>query len=240
MKTIHEILKDYDRKAIIDTYLYDYGGCITGYPDQCKKTVKDIKEDIRRSVNRHIDLLLSVTPDPNPNRVLLAYHVFPDLFSGSDDIAFTLIHLEEEYGEFGPQGHAFELCDTEKIMGFYVSDAYTTRYYLTDLLAYVINETSCFGWEREDMEEKREILVKRAEEVESGKAKLIPYHEVIRKWEEEFGWIPEKRNAEEKEMERQIQQRVMEYDLYCLKREVEECRKQIKNNKDQTSSAPAG
>ena len=230
MKTVYEVLKTYDRKKIVDEYLYTYGPFFWEIAIDDTHTPKEIRDKLEEKINHHIDYLLTFTPKPSTKDVLLAYHVIPD--SNLDDVNYVLVDLEEKEGEFTPTSYAFEFSPTEEILGFLVSDAYTTQYYLTELLAYFLNESSFFGWMREGLEEERNTLDKAMEEIESGEATLIPAGVVMDNLKEDWDWVPENRNEAEQEREMEIMRIIWRYNKDCLKREIEETKKLMEEGKE--------
>ena len=64
-----------------------------------------------------------------------------------------------------PQTYAFEFCDWEEILGYSISQSNIDEYGLEAILAGVIYEMTFFGYERTDMEEEREELHNRIQEV---------------------------------------------------------------------------
>lgn len=64
-----------------------------------------------------------------------------------------------------PQGYAFELSDWEEILGYSVPQCMINIYGLETTMACVIYEMTFFGYEREDMEEKREEVHQRVDEI---------------------------------------------------------------------------
>lgn len=231
MKTVYEVLKTYDRQKIIDEYIYRYGPSLWQLANK-KATPKELIDTLRHSINLHIDYLLAFDPKPNKDEILLAHHVLPDNLSLLDDVDYALIKLSDEIGELGPISYAFEFSPTEEIIGFHISDAYTTQYHLTELLAHFIHESSFFGWMREELEEERNTLDKAMEEIESGEATLIPAGVVMDNLKEDWDWVPENRNEAEQEREMEIMRIIWRYNKDCLKREIEETKKLMEEGKE--------
>ena len=228
MKTLYEVLKTSDRKKIIDSYIYTYGPRMFEFVQDDKHTPKQIIEKLKEKINAHMDFLLSFSPKPDETSVLIAYHIFPDSLSTTDDYSFALIKTDEEPQEYGYTCYSFVFSPTEEILGFHIADTYTTQYYLTELLAYVIHETSFFGWKRESVNEELKELDRRMSELESGEAKTVPFDKVMEELCQETDWVPEIRNKEEEEKEREVLKAIGAYNHFCLTREIMECQKLVK------------
>lgn len=231
MKTIQETLKNYDREKLYQSYIYTYGPKLWEISDEDGHSIKEYKEAIKNNINHFLDYFSSVIPKSVKKEeecYLIAYHKISSEIT--ENVDFTMI-AREDFDKENPSRYSFILADSEEIAGYYVSDAYTTQYYLEDLLTWFIFEATFFGWERESVEEESNELKKRAEEVESGEAKTVPADEVF----EELGmgteWFPEERNPKEKEAEMEIYKKMWAYSSDCIRREIESLR-QILESKE--------
>ena len=223
MKTIQEHLKTYDRDTLINAYCFKHAPSVSD-PFLPDKKISEITDKLKEALNRSIDYLCSVEPkrDDDPC-FLLAYHTI-NTEDISENVRFTMIPFSKMNDKI-LAGFSFILSPTEEIMGYYVSDAYTTGYYLEDLLVWFLHEATFFGYERERVEEEAEELDRRHQEVIDGTAELIPAEEVYKDLGLGTEWVPEERNKEEKEEEYRIQKIVGEFNHSCMKREMEETKK---------------
>lgn len=226
MRTIQEVLRTYNRKLIVDEYIFTYGPHLWDMPDDCNLFPREIKERIKKNIDKTIDHILNATPIPNEKDVLYAYHCVP----GKDlnDVAFSLTDITEEWGEMGPKNYSFILAQTEEIAGYHVSDAYTTQYYLTELLTWFIHEASFFGWEREDVEKEAEILQQRMDDSEEEYESFSVEDIINNCLEDGEDWVPELRDEKEEEDEFAVTRKIWEFNKSCQRKEIKECLRLLK------------
>lgn len=217
MKTIQQYLKECNKEEIANAYFYRYAPSVANI-DLNDKKISDIRNRIKEKIKKTIDFLCnSKAKQGEEPCFLLAYHIINSEEIG-DDIRFTMMPYSQSTTSV-LCGHSFILASTEEIMAYYVSDNYTTQYYLEDLLAWFLYEATFFGYEREDVEKERQTLDCRYNEVKNGTAKTVPAKEVF----EELGmgteWVPEERNTAEQEREYEIMKIIGTFNCDCLKRE---------------------
>lgn len=84
-----------------------------------------------------------------------------------------------------PSGYAFEMTDWANILAYKVSDTSIKQYGLEEVMAGIMNEMLFFGYDESHMQEEREELARRAEEVENYSS--LPEEErnkYFKSWEE--------------------------------------------------------
>lgn len=224
LKTIQEYLKEYNRKTLVDAYCYKYPVSSNDLYVPDDRTIAEIREKQKEVINRSIDYLCSIKPKEDDEPCfLLAHHILNPVDIG-EDINFTLIPLSKMNKE-SLSGYSFILSPTEEIMGYYVSDAYTTQYQLEDLLVWFLYEATFFGYEREGVEAEAAELERRDKELKEGKAKTVPADEVFKELGRETGWVPEERNKEEEKEEHELMLTIWKFNHRCLLREIKETKK---------------
>ena len=230
MKTIQEHLKEYNRESLINAYCYRYPVSFNDLYLPDDKTISEIRKKQKEAINKSIDFLCSVVPKADEEPCfLLAYHIINPEDIG-EDIHFTLIPFSEMNKDI-LSGFSFILSPTEEIVGYYVSDAYTSQYHLEDLLVWFLHEATFFGWEREDVEEEVKELDRRHKELEEGKAKTIPADEVFKELGMGTEWFPEERNKEEENEEHELMHAIWEFNHKCMLREIEETKRLYEKEK---------
>ena len=223
LKTIQEHLKEFDRESLVNAYCYKYAPSLNN-PYLEDRKVSEIRERLKEKINESIEYLCSVkTTEKDGPCFLLAYHILNpmDLI---ENILFTMIPYSEMKKDI-LSGYSFILSSTEEIMGYYVSDAYTTQYHLEDLLIWFLYEATFFGYQRENVEEEAEELERRHQEIEDGTAELIPAEQVFKECGMGTEWVPEERNKEEKEEEHKLMKVVFDFNHKCMIREMMETKK---------------
>lgn len=180
--------------------------------------------------------VLKLIPAPSERKqILTAYPVISDIDEGyeymdacmvyEDELTGKISYRERTYEEIykmtkdelwnelrnvkTPQTYAFEFSDWEEILGFYVPDCEIEMYGLERVMASVVHEMTFFGYEREPMEEEREELGRRVDELkeilelpeEEQKKQLIPASEVFKDWVDER--TPEEKANDELNMARE-------------------------------------
>lgn len=71
-----------------------------------------------------------------------------------------------------------EFTKINKILGINVVMTWKTRHYLYELLAYLINEMTFFGWDQEGLEDEQEKLDKSVKEVQDHPENLVSFDSV--------------------------------------------------------------
>lgn len=221
MRTVKEILQDCDREQFIATYNCEHPiSLIFLKEEDAERTAAELIANRNQFLNGLIDRLIS-QPDKSVDYILYAEHKYSqDL---SEDVQFVLAETEKIMAGdifFPVSCILFEHSDIANIK---VAETYTTKYYLYELMAYVLHEASWFGPEQEMKAEFEESLTEKGE--------YYSVDEVRQMIEDEYGIEFEKRDAEEEELEMLIRKRIteleIEYNSFCRKRELAEVRKLV-------------
>ena len=140
--------KDTENFIITSSIVYEYS-----YDEDAPDTM-DIYLD---SFGSHIDELKSFKFNPS---------TFENIFAEDFDAATIADCNDFIKKNDTPESYSFEFSDWEEILAFKLSDVVVKEYGLEYILAGIIDEMTFFGYLPNKMEEEREELHRRAEEVE--------------------------------------------------------------------------
>ena len=221
MITVREALLSVNRKELIDTFIYKrlstYGSAISLLEVPKETTFDGYLEKLETNAKTTISNLIHSRLTSSDDNILFACHRYS---TEGDDIVFELISKKELLSPDWKQnlaGYCYMAEPFEEIASYRIADTYLTKRNLTDLLVDVIYEASWFG----PNQEKREEFIESLNE-DPGEAR--PIEELFEKFEEEYGWTPEKRDLDEELEERNVNIRVGEYNRNCFLREAKKIR----------------
>lgn len=127
-------------------------------------TIGEAKAFTRIKLREYLERLrtLPVKATTEGEHLFYAYHRPKE---GIAEPTFALVLLTElRQKGIRAADYAFEFTDQSEIMGYYIADNRLTKHYLTELLVYIMYETSFFGFEQEDLQENLVDLKTRVQE----------------------------------------------------------------------------
>ena len=226
MKTIQEYLKECDRNAVVNGYIYKYAFSWELMGKSYKDvTCGEIVEKYKKRLNDYIDKLIEITPSGNDEEmILMAYHS-----SEEDDVMFSLFKKEDIMNEDLDYvtSYGYEFSEFEEVVGYYVSDTYLTQYAINDLIIDYLRETSRTGYNHERLQEDLDKLKEATEEAEAHKDDpnySMSAEEVFRRIEEELGLEFEKKDPEQELARSKYIQHAVEYNTECRNIEIRKLR----------------
>ena len=227
MKTIQEHLRECNREEIINSYIYDnlFSSDLLDQRYE-ETTIGELKEEMRYQLNKLIDRLIKIKPkETDDPGILMVVHAY-DWNCDSKDIATILVYRSEvERGYVTLHDHAYCLETHEEMAGYYVSDTYLTRYYLTDLIKDFIMEAMVFGSEQEE----RPAMIKKLEEADENikAGKTYSIEELSRLLYEELGIEEEIKDSRQDEAEKKLLKEKVEYNFLCREIEIKRLKEYI-------------
>ena len=226
MKTIQDYLRECDRSAIVNGYIYKYafGWDLMGneYKDI---TCGEIVEYYNRTLNDYIDKLIALTPLKNEEEmILMAYHSSEDA-----DVLFGLFKKEDILNEKLDYvtDYGYEFSEFEEVVGYYVADTYLTQYSINDLIIEYLYETSWTGYNHERLHDELEKLKEATKEAKAHKDDpdyFISAEEMFRRLDEEFGFEREKKDPEQETAWHKYVRCMAEYNKECRNIELRKLR----------------
>lgn len=223
MKTVQEHLKSCDRKSVIEAYFYAYLGCIA--KEREDQSIKEIKQEYSEKLNKLIDTLTSVEPlHSEEEMIFLVTHCAPE---DAGDIRNILIRREDINKEFATP-YGYELDSFEEVAGYYIADTYLTQYYLNDMLAEILFETSLTGFEHENLERitnKIDAAIKEIEFFKDNPKYFITHEELKDRLETNLDVEFERRDSAEEEAMRDLIRHIAKYNVKCQQIELAKLRK---------------
>lgn len=230
MQTIQEILRKLDRKELEGAYFYDYGIKLWELNPEDTRTIKELKEKVSGNFQKFVDRLCSMEikqPEDGKIRILYAHREIYDTV-WSADIAADLVYADEVINADDlskVEHYAYEFTPQEEALGYLVADTKLTQDHLYDVAVSFLNEMSFFGYDQEDMNEKKEELLESVKEAEEHPEKLASFStDDLRK---EFGFPKDEKYPKEEEIKDKIIKHIGEYNKYCKKTELKKIRKML-------------
>ena len=171
MKTVQEHIKECDREEIINKYLQTYSASVYMEWDEdgWSMSWEEWEQQYRLKINELIDSIISVDPKTSDDKwILITTHAVPEylyLFhdimrrSVNDGITHRLVNEAELLARSLEQVADYDFWDSsiEVIASLYVADTYLTRYFLDDLLTFVLGKAAVHGFRKECVIETRSI-----------------------------------------------------------------------------------
>ena len=221
MITVREALLSVNRKELIDTVVYKrlstYSSAISLLEIPKETTFGEYIEKLETNAKTIIDNLIHAPFTSSDDDILFACHRYN---SEGENVVFELISKKELLSPDWKNtlvAYCYMAEPFEEIASYRIADTYLTKRNLTDLLVDVIYEASWFG----PNQEKREEFI---ESLDDNPGEARPIEELFEKFEEEYGWTPEKRDPGEELEEHNVNICVGEYNRNCFLREAKKIR----------------
>ena len=216
MRTVQDCLKTVNIDELVNAYI-ERSPITTGHLQEEKEVYcADLLCAYQLRIKELVKHLCELDPKENKDgAILYAYDCVEGDFK---EPAFSLVHINDlkKIG-LDAHGYAYEFCEQAEIIGFYVAETEMTNKYMVDLLVDVLYEATFFGFEQEELSEKKQELEEALKEVESGNFKSIPAEEVFK----DFGIEREKEDDEEQALQEAFYKAKMKYNDYLRKKELE-------------------
>lgn len=109
-------------------------------------TIEELLRAYEDGVLAYIDLLLSLTPRPNPDHMMFyAYPCIPCEFQEKER-SYALVSLDEVFEQGSDaEEYGWVLEDVEDVLGYYVAEVEMTQAYLPELMTNILFEMSFCG-----------------------------------------------------------------------------------------------
>ena len=162
MQTVQAAFRQADTEELIDAYLAEYPLRMDDFADEV--TIGEAKAFTRIKLRDYLERLrtLPIKAATEGEHLFYAYHRPKE---GIAEPTFALVLLTElRQKGIRAADYTFEFTDQSEIMGYYIADNRLTKHYLTELLVYIMYETSFFGFEQEDLQENLADLKTRVQE----------------------------------------------------------------------------
>ena len=230
MKTIQYYLKECDREAIANHYIYNYLFDSQLMDSKYNEiTINELKERMKNRIFSLIERLTEMEPESDDDRgILMVVHTSGLYTWDNDDICTVLVRETEVMSDAAEDVQIYDYSMTTHagMISFYVADTYLTQYYLNDLIIQFLHEALFLGIEQEHME----ALIKELERGvdESNRHEYSSVDAVFKEMEERFGFKLEVHDKRQEKAERKLIRQRNEYDVLCRKIEVEKLRDALK------------
>lgn len=222
MKTVQEYLKEINKEELINYYSYNYpiklhelNNIFNDMP------VSKTKQYYHDRLSKYIDRLVNLptkSSDDNNTYIFLVYNCMGD----DNDHECTLICKEELQNiseeEWYTRRYCCMMTEQEEIMGYYIADTELTKYYLYELLAFILYEASWFGFEDERKIEEKEKLGKITEEINEDDC--ISAEELEKELIEDYHLLRPEENIKAKLLKKAGYEAMYKYNNYCFIEEV--------------------
>lgn len=224
MLTVQDWLKMTSKKEILDQYRYHYP------PDYYMIENKDltlaqINDRLDLFIGNLIDSLIEITPASPDDGEQMAFFVGYSYLDDIVDEQVFYVRFSEldntEIADADVNSYSCLFIPYAEIAGTVVADNEATHKNMAYLLAYILNEISFFGDEKQ-MEEERKALKEEVNEIESGAAKYVSADELF------AGFDRRKKFSLEEEYVSAVRQKEIELNQYLYASSVRDVRISLK------------
>ena len=220
MKTVQEVLKELDTEELVTAFMER----VPITPKLMRETeipAQQLLINVRIQIEKFIDRMRTIPIKKGKNTGL--FFTFETIKEFYKENAYALVHIEElkEKG-LEAESYAYEFTDQAEIAGFLVSDTKRTQKDLLGLMTDVLFESSFFGFEQEKLQEEKDELNKRIQEVESPNFVGIPAEKAFEDLYKEFGIEKEIETEEEKAIRNIYNKAMIDYNNFLYKKALQE------------------
>ena len=223
MKTVKDYLNEIDANRLVSTFLYNYPSDEVDLLQYKKMTIEDYRNNVEKALYAFIDRLKNmepVKPEDDDMHIFFAYRSEGD---GDDGIGFGMV-TGKELIEKGADANTYSCMFTkqEEIVGYYVAENDLTQHNIYDLLAFIMRESSSFGFKQERLEktiqELEDAIDERKNHPESGRNAREVFKELREKLGEEY--YEDEEGDDLKELRYKIVEAQINYRKYSIKEEL--------------------
>lgn len=215
MKTVQKALKCINEKELIDNYLETYPVSLDEFDEEV--TIGDAKEYSRYRLHHYIERLkkMKIKSDNNQGN----FFVQRRMKDGMGDVDYDLVFIDDlEKYELKAHSYAFEFTPQNEIMSWWIADNKLTQAYLLDLLVYILEEASFFGYNQEGLQGELDKIERGMKQVKEHPNSLVLFD--IDKFEKSLNF--DKQTDKEDQLENKAFRAELEYSEYSRKKELSE------------------
>lgn len=223
MKTVKEYLKEIDANRLVSTFLYNYPSDEVDLLQYKKMTIEDYRNNEERALHAFIDRLKNmepVKPEDDDMHIFFAYRSEGD---GDDGIGFGMV-IGKDLIEKGTDANTYSCMFTkqEEIVGYYVAENDLTQHNIYDLLAFIMRESSSFGFKQERLEKTIQELKESIEQSEKHPETCRSAKEVVKELSEKLGieYFEDEESDDLKDLRYKIVEAQINYRKYSIKEEL--------------------
>ena len=223
MKTVKEYLKEIDANRLVSTFLYNYPSDEVDLLQYKKMTIEDYRNNEERALHAFIDRLKNmepVKPEDDDMHIFFAYRSEGD---GDDGIGFGMV-IGKDLIEKGTDANTYSCMFTkqEEIVGYYVAENDLTQHNIYDLLAFIMRESSSFGFKQERLEKTIQQLKESREQSEKHPETCRSAKEVVKELSEKLGieYFEDEESDDLKDLRYKIVEAQINYRKYSIKEEL--------------------
>ena len=223
MKTVKEYLKEIDANRLVSTFLYNYPSDEVDLLQYKKMTIEDYRNNEEKALHAFIDRLKNmepVKPEDDDMHIFFAYRSEGD---GDDGIGFGMV-IGKDLIEKGTDANTYSCMFTkqEEIVGYYVAENDLTQHNIYDLLAFIMRESSSFGFKQERLEKTIQELKESIEQSEKHPETCRSAKEVVKELSEKLGieYFEDEESDDLKDLRYKIVEAQINYRKYSIKEEL--------------------
>lgn len=223
MKTVKEYLNEIDANRLVSTFLYNYPSDEVDLLQYKKMTIEDYRNNEEKALHAFIDRLKNmepVKPEDDDMHIFFAYRSEGD---GDDGIGFGMV-IGKDLTEKGTDANTYSCMFTkqEEIVGYYVAENDLTQHNIYDLLAFIMRESSSFGFKQERLEKTIQELEDAIDERKNHPESARNAREVFKELREKLGedYYEDEESDDLKELRYKIVEAQINYRKYSIKEEL--------------------
>ena len=139
---------------------------------------------------------------------------------GDTDYDLVFVDDLKKYG-LAARSYAFEFTPQNEIMGWWIADNELTQTYLIELLVYILEEASFFGYKQEGLQKELDKIERGMKQVKENPDSLVSFDSA----EEIFNF--DKQTDKEEKLETKAFRAELEYSEYSRKKELTEIMRKL-------------
>ena len=224
MKTVLEYLHTVDIDKLVNKYMWNYQPDTMEFMKHEEMMVGQYYELRKQAIHKYIERLQKfnshVPANAGDRNIFVSYHTLKDSIR---DVDFSMVS-EKELKECGTDAtfYSILMVPQEEVIGYYIADNPLTQQHLYDLLAFILHESSLFGFEQEHRDEVLKSLKESEDQIRNHPETLHSKEEMDEILKEKYGkdWDDDDESAEEKEFRRIALDAQFKYSRYSKKKEL--------------------
>ena len=223
MKTVKDYLNEIDANRLVSTFIYNYPSDEVDLLQYKKMTIEDYRNNEEKALHAFIDRLKNmepVKPEDDDMHIFFAYRSEGD---GDDGIGFGMV-IGKDLIEKGTDANTYFCMFTkqEEIVGYYVAETDLTQHNIYDLLAFIMRESSSFGFKQERLEKTIQELEDAIDERKNHPESARNAREVFKELREKLGedYYEDEESDDLKELRYKIVEAQINYRKYSIKEEL--------------------
>ena len=219
MKIVQDYLKELDREKLVDYYFEKVVPEINRDSYESDEPLNQLKANMKKRISKYIEDMIQVEAEVNPEHQGIIYAYEGYTFETTAWVVTELIFEDELIkNTLDTQAYAYEYTSNAEILGYKVAETDYVKHYIYEIISDVLYEMSFFGYNEEIKNNKRKELDDMVEEIESGKAKTIPFD--LEEFRKNCGIYEPPKDEKREALDKDVRESMMRYNKYANSQEL--------------------